>query len=216
MERCAKALHLRTGDRSTDNAIAQWLERHHVECSSCRDPFEACIHALIKPEARPDLILIGTDWLAPDENSVIGRLRETWPAVPLVLYGHHDAAPSAFEPDRGQRRIEGAAALRGFLAEDPSAVVAQLQAAPREQRWDGPIGLAESKLPPTSAPTLPDEWVTRSASISKSASTEVLGAELFASIPVEPATAPRRDASVASHAILTPEELTALLEDDEK
>lgn len=216
MERCAKALHLRTGDRSADDAITSWLERHQIETVTCRDPFEACAHALKAPDDRPDLIWIGADWLAPDESAVIEYLREVWPAAAIVLHGQDPAIRAEPETERGAQRIRGAAALRRLLADDPAFVLRKLRPTPRLMNADGRGAAPEFVRRAVSTRSRLRDGGSAPIAGPKSLLTETLGGNAAAGLAQLASDSAVATTPPLSQAVLTQEELAALLEDDER
>lgn len=197
MERCKRAIHLRTGERGTDQAIASWLRRHGVEVIDCADAYEACTFALLHGEQRPDLALIGVDWLAPAEFAIVTYFRETWPGLRIVVHGEacltaalHAAAPTVTCVSAGE--------LRRFLEDSPDALMTWSFAADRSR------SLVDDWRP---CPTDPTPHGQHSGDASES---PVGG--------LNPGVTPR-DASNEGVSmprdILTKDELAALLEDDE-
>lgn len=87
MTRSGPTLHIRTGDPGLADAIDAWLRASAVEPVICVDAYEACVHLLKRAEDVPELVFVGVDWLAPDEQEVIRYVRDTWPAVGMVVYG---------------------------------------------------------------------------------------------------------------------------------
>jgi hypothetical protein len=215
LERCKRAIHVRTGDRGTDGAISTWLQRHGVDVTPCADAFEACVYALAQPEPPPELALIGADWLAPDEVAVLGYLRETWPGIAIVVYGGTEATAS-FEASPATRVCRSGEALRRMLADTPDALLdvrraapqspappddgwrPQPKAAPPEVRHPGPGGLP---LPRSTIQTHDPEMLA--SELARRSSQEGSGGTAGQRPPV-------------SHEILTREELAALLADDEE
>ena len=210
-----KAIHLRTGDRGTDGAISTWLDCHDVEVVTCADSFDACVQALTELASAPDLALIGIDWLPPDEYSIIHYLRETWPGLTMVLYG---STPMIVEFGKMPLTIacRGAADIRRMLASTPGALVKQSHAAlpaqstSSEQWLPRPAESAQfAEAPPLEAPpTQPAKIITKRA--------DTTGA-----VPSHQVGEPDADSAMTSRppitqAILTREELAALLEDDKK
>lgn len=89
-----RILHLRTADRGADEAIASWLQSHDTEVIECADPFDACLAALAADEPAPELALVGLDWVSPDDFTVVGYFRESWPGIVVVFYGSPRVAAS--------------------------------------------------------------------------------------------------------------------------
>jgi hypothetical protein len=132
LQRCNAAVHLCTGNQGTDEAIRAWLERHGVEVVACADAFEACTVALTQPDRKPDLALIGTDWLAPEELAIIGYWRETWPGLTVILYG--SAEGTAGLPTQPSTHVcRSAEELQHLLEDSPDNVLKQTHEALRAQ-----------------------------------------------------------------------------------
>ncbi len=202
---------MRTGDRGTDGAISAWLERHGVEVIACADAFEACALALTHSETTPDLTLVGVDWLAPDELAVIGYFRETWPGVTTVVYGSKPA-DTGFEAAPLTIVCRSAVAMRRILADTPDALLEKSIGAPRAQTPPDDGWRPQPKTPP---PVETHVRVGETPAI-QTRDAEALDTKLTPRVvepEVEKATGQRPP---MSQAILTPEELAALLEDDEK
>jgi hypothetical protein len=184
LERCQRAIHLRTGDGQTDGAISGWLADHGVAVIDCADAFEACTIALTQPDVQPDVAFVGADWLARDELRVVNYLREIWPDLATVVYGR--LVPGVgFETALRTFVCRSDEALQRILEDPPDELLRNLLPSPRPQ---GPPG--DGWRPQPKAPGRP------------------VGAERTAQ-PTEPAPP-------GSHSILTAEELTTLLTDDER
>ena len=132
MQHCKRVIHLCTGDRTADGAIAAWLERHGLDVAACADAYDACTVALTQPEPTPDLAFIGADWLAPDELAIIHYFRQTWPGLPLVVYGSTPAT-TGFQDSTLMLVCRSAGALRNMLAEPPDALLERFLNAPRSR-----------------------------------------------------------------------------------
>lgn len=193
------AIHVRTGQRASVEAVDAWLAQHGVETVAFDDPYDACVHLLRQYEQIPDLALIGTDWLAEDEANIIAYVRQTWSRAVVVVYGATQETPR-FDVLPLTRTCRGEAALRRILAEPPAdlvrrmyAQVAPLRLAPsppavaRAVAADAPAGRLPNKEGPDKTPRT---------------SPERLGLNLSATEP------PR--------CILTAEELAALLDPAEE
>ncbi|MFQ5807210.1 MAG: hypothetical protein ACE5I3_12245 [Phycisphaerae bacterium] len=214
MERCKKAIHLRTGDRGTDGAISTWLARHGVEVVNCTDPFEACAVALTQRNLAPDLALIGADWLAPDERSIIGYLREIWPGLTTVVYGSPPAT-SGFEAPPPTLVCRSAGAVRRMLANPPDTLLKQSLEALRSHAPGAEGSRLHPEAPSPDAQRVGPREATPPPPTIQTHDAEMLAAELAPRVGhQEPGGSGGKDAP-ASHDILTREELAALLEDDE-
>jgi hypothetical protein len=196
-----------------DGAIAHWLEQHHLETVSCRDPFEACVYALTRPDACPDLILLGGDWLAAEEHVIIDYLRETWPSAAIVLYGL-GFSPTEFRNRPGLRCFDSAAAVNRLTAEPPEAIVKLLREThPAARPISAAAGLIR-ELPPRDR-AIPDGLRSETPAAARNSPVQAHGVESPAPLKRAEPDAPDKNAPTAAHSILTQEELTALLEDDE-
>lgn len=121
------ALHVRTGEPSTADAVDAWFRAHAIEPLGCVDAYEACVHLLMNAAHVPDLVFVGADWLAPDEQIIIRYARETWPAVGIVVYGGPPAAPLGSLPR--MRVCSSRGDLAAVLSGPPSALIEQFAAA---------------------------------------------------------------------------------------
>jgi hypothetical protein len=212
MERCRKAIHLRTGDRATDGAIAGWLERYGVDVVDCGDAFEACTLTLTQPEPSPDLALIGADWLAPDELAIISYFRETWPGVVIVVYGSA-AATAGFEESPLALVCRSPDAVRRVLSEAPGTLLERSFEALRMQTPQDDGWRPRPVAPPADERHLHDKSMRMSRLMIEDA--EHVAAELEPDDAKHDAEPPADDRAPAPAEILTPEELAALLNDDE-
>ncbi len=213
VESCHKAIHLCTGDRGTDGAISTWLDCHDVEIVSCADPFEACVLALTDDAVPPDLALIGIDWLPPDEYSIISYFRETWPGLTIVVYGN---TPTIVEFEKMPLTIVCRCAneIRRMLANTPGMLVKRsleaMQAqSPADDRWrpqpTEPVRAAELRpleAPPAIRPSI------------KTKKMETAGADPSPKADEQDVDKVIEPRPPITQAILTREELAALLEDD--
>lgn len=215
MERCQKAIHLRTGDRETDGAISAWLERHGVEVIPCADAFEACTFALTHSAVNPDLVLVGADWLAPNEVAIIGYLREIWPGVTAVVYGSAPAtAGFASAPLTLVRR--SAAGVRRMLAAAPDALLEESLKALRAQAPLDEDWRPQPEAPVAIEPRLPAAGAAPPRRAGDRRDTEAPDGKLTARVVGEVPETPSKARPPAPQTILTREELAALLEDDKK
>ena len=212
MEPCQKAIHLRTGDRGTDGAIAAWLERHGVEVVACADAFEACTIALTHSAAAPDLALIGADWLAPEELAISSYFRETWPELTIVIYGSASAT-AGFEATALTHVCRSAAAVRRMLAATPGALVEESRGALKtlatlDDGWrpqlDAPLA--------TGAAAVEEAVLPRPAN--RMQATNARDADITPPDGEQPPATTAGQPAPASQTILTREELAALLEDE--
>jgi len=119
-----RAVHIRTGQPAAAEAIDAWLSDHDVEVLACADVYEACVHLLREYHNVPEMVVIGTDWLAPDELAIVRYARETWPRAAIVVYGA-GASPA---PEASPLTIAcgSDAALRTVLADSPAQLLERL------------------------------------------------------------------------------------------
>jgi hypothetical protein len=209
MERCSKAIHLRTGDRGTDNAISAWLEKHGVDVVACADPFEACLVALSRSEPAPDLALVGVDWLAPDELGIVEYFAQAWPGLTLVLYGSPQAT-ARFQPAPLTVVYRSPDALQRVLSESPDKLLARsrAEAAPDEVRR------AQPENPGTHARRAETFVILPARAETQDPGREPQKQDRPPGAAGEEETG-KTTAAAAPHSILTREELAALLEDDD-
>ena len=215
LERCKKAIHLRTGDRGTDGAISAWLERHGVEVVTCADAFEACAFALTHSAATPDLALVGADWLAPDELAIIGYLRETWPGVTTVVYGSAPAT-AGFEATPLTVVQRSATAVQRMLADAPGALLEESLKALRAQTPLDDGWRPQPKTPPAAELQLPAAGTAFTRPPIQTRDADALGSELTPRLAGQDSEVEGGPRPPARQTILTQEELAALLKDDNK
>jgi len=155
------------------------------------------------------LAFVGTDRLTADDLAIIQYLRETWPAIAIVLYGEH---PELDPHIRATRTLvcPSRAALDEILAAPPDRLLAQFWPLPSpvEPDTEADDGFIGRSVPPTATPQASDD-------------SDQADAEEPAAMS-EPLEAPRGDDASGSHHLplspaprstLTPEELAILLED---
>jgi hypothetical protein len=215
VERCKRAIHLRTGDRGTDGAIAAWLERHGVDVIACADAFEACTFALTHSAATPDLALVGADWLPPDQLAIIGYLRETWPGVTTVVYGSAPAT-AGFEATPLTLVQRSAAAVQRMLAGTPGALLEESLKALRAQAPLDDGWRPQAKTPPPAEPQLPAAGTALPRPASQTRDAHAPGGELTPRVTGQDSETGGGARPPVRQTILTQEELAALLEDDKK
>lgn len=205
-----RAIHIRSGQAGAGQAVDNWLEHHGVERVCCADVLDACAFILKSSAFVPDLAFVGVDRLTADDLAIIKYLRETWPAIAIVLYGEHAELNSS---TRATRTLvcPSRAALDQILAAPPDRLLAQFwrlpspTAEPDTEADDGFIGRSERH---TATPQTTDDSDPANAKGPAAVS--------------EPLEAPRGDDACRSHppplgpaprSTLTPEELAILLED---
>jgi hypothetical protein len=181
------ALHIRTGQPATGAALEGWLARHTVDVVGCDDVYEACVRLLQNYDAVPDLVLLGADWLNADEYRIVRYVRETWPRAGILIYGRIEPSP-AWHATPMLHVCHTPGALDKLIAATPAQLLQRLCAD------TAPLGLGAAR-PPAPAPTLPRDRQ------------EPCTVTSVAAAP-EPTAAATRN---AARALLTPEELSALL-----
>ncbi len=87
------AMHVRTGDPGSAGFVDGWLRAHDARIVDCADAYDACVRLIQQAEHVPDLVFIGADWLDADEQQILRYVRDTWPAVGVIVYGQ---PPQAF------------------------------------------------------------------------------------------------------------------------
>jgi len=139
------ALHVRTGQPAAAGALDAWLDRHGVERTAFDDVYSACVHLLTQYERVPDLVFVGADWLLEDEFGILRYLRETWPRVGIVVYGRTDISP-ALHVAPLVCACPTQAALDRLLAETPARLLERL-CAESSQLWTAPKRLESERRP---------------------------------------------------------------------
>ncbi|HUU94977.1 MAG TPA: hypothetical protein VM487_04490 [Phycisphaerae bacterium] len=204
-----RAIHIRAGEARAGQAVDNWLEHHGVERVCCADVLDACAFILKNSAHVPDLAYVGVDRLTADDLAIIKYLRETWPAIAIVLYGEHAELNSS---TRATRTLvcQSRAALDQILAAPPNHLLAKFwrissPIEPDTEADDGFIGRNER---PTATPRTSDDSDPADAK-GPAAMSEPLearrGDHASRSHPSPPSPSPR--------STLTPEELAILLED---
>ncbi len=204
MSSVRKAIHIRTGQRRAADALDDWLDSHNVALVPLNDVYEAAVLLLHKYDDIPDVALVGAEWLASDEFNIITYLRQTWPQVGIVVYGGTSGTP-LFDMLPMTCTCRSDAELQRIMADTPAALLARLRGAA-----DGaaPVPTSLSHRDAT-APTIEtDKPAARDAA---PPTDRVPGAPTGATPHREdvPVDAPPR-------AVLTPDELAALLERQEQ
>lgn len=204
-----RAIHIRTGEPGAGQAVDNWLERHGVEQICCVDVLDACAFILKNSARVPDLAFVGMNRLTADDLAIVKYLRETWPAVAIVLYGEHAELDSYARAPR-TLVCPSRAALDEILAAPPDNLLAKFWrvSSPNETHI-GPNNrfIGRSEQPPATLQTGDDREHANASE-----------PEDISEMP-EP---PRCDDACHSHSpppspaprsMLTPEELAILLED---
>lgn len=190
------AIHVRTGPRAFAEALDAWLLRERVAVTAFDDVYDACGHLLRHYDRIPDLVLIGGDQLLDDEANLVAYFRQTWPRTGVVVYGETQVLP-LLDLLPMVRACRGADALHELLAETPTAVVRRLcdEAAPIALTPVAPRPADQAAADPPACGTVPARPPEGEAGNRGGSATHTSG----------------RDAVEPLHAILTPEELEALL-----
>ena len=192
------AIHLRTGEADVSDLVDDWLQQYEIHGPIFANAFDTCVYLLQESDKVPDLAFVGVDWLSPDEGDIVHYLRETWPALGIVVYaggtdtfGCELKGLTQFCPSQ--------VALQQLLEHSPEQL---LQVLREHNPSDGKHR----------APIYPDKWNTNSAH----AAPEVPAKTVAKSDQVETGglkgVAPHKG---PPHTILTDEELSALLNDSD-
>jgi hypothetical protein len=126
VRRVRRAIHIGCGGARGAQALDAWLDRHGIERTCCADAFDACAHILTSSACVPELAFVAADRLTNEELVILGYLRETWPAVGIVLYGR-DAESDSRTRDARTLVCPSAVALREVLAASPAHLLARFQ-----------------------------------------------------------------------------------------
>jgi hypothetical protein len=194
-------LHICSGEQTAVEAVNAWLARHAVDVVGFRNVYDACVYLLKHYETVPDLALVGTDWLAHDELSIVQYIRETWPRVGVLVYGENDSP--VVDLSHLTMTCRSPADLERILEHPPGDVLQRLAFEAHAPAGPAPRRSRPAALRPSRAPT---------ASTSHAQPTECLTptpADLpSATTPAVPSPLP----SAAPRSRLTDEELSALLD----
>lgn len=182
-----RAIHLCTGERRDDLRVRDWLTRHGVDFVSFSDPYSAAVHVLRNASRVPRLAFIGIDALDLAELQVLDFIHETWPGLVQVAYG---ADTPSIGPSIGAVRMCSSRSLEALLQASPEELVRQ-SAGERRSLDDG------EPLDSISAAAAPTEDVANA-----------IKPELE-----RPAAQPANGGALAD--VITPDELSVLLGDDE-
>lgn len=187
-----KAFHLLAGQSQGAELVDAWLRRHRVRQVVLKDPYEACVYLIRHADQVPDFAFVDADSLTREELIIVQYLRETWPGVGIIIYSGHDQAEL---PDSGplQRASRGTAGLRQLLGSSPERLLRRLRIFPDQDANGGaqrgnsrPTG-SRTETPPAQGPP--------------------------AGSPPQPAPPPTKTDNLP-RGILSPEELSALLEEN--
>ena len=116
------AIHLRTAEPDVTRVVDGWLCRHAVRTVTLADVYEACVHLLRHHADVPDLAFIGADWLRTEDGAILGYLRATWPSVAIVVYSSGQRGLVG-QADPRQRVCTSVQALRELLADPPGRLL---------------------------------------------------------------------------------------------
>ncbi len=186
------AIHVRTGPAALTVAVDEWLTGHGVASRAFDDAYAACAHLLLDFDLVPDLALVAVDALRPDELELVGFIRQTWPRTGIIVYGELAGAGLA---DGWPRTMScrSPAALRQLLAEPPTDALRRLLVGD----------------PPTERSVLPRP-VPAGGAQAPAAGVPMSGMPRAADGPAARAAG---GANPDSRAVLTAEELAALLDE---
>ena len=204
-----RTIHIRAGGAGAGQAVDNWLERHGVERVCCADALDACAFILKNSAHVPDLAFVGVDRLTADDLAIIKYLRETWPAIGIVLYGEH----AELDPHtRATRTLvcPSRAALDEILAASPDRLLAQFWRLPSSTESDTEADdrFIGRSARPAATPHTSDDSDQADAKGPATVSEPLKPPgdnDASRSHPPPPSPAPR--------SMLTPEELAILLED---
>lgn len=140
------AFHLRGADRSTVEAVDQWLARHGLAITTAPDALFTCTHLLLHKGPAPGFAFLGVDWFAPSDFDVVDYLRATWPQTGVIIYGSPQQLPRANAWDRTMV-CTSRAKLRDLLALAPSELAQRLM------RLALPANYRPAPSPPKNPPT---------------------------------------------------------------
>ncbi len=195
-----QALHIRTGQRATVEALDAWLADHAVAVVPVADVYAACVHLLQRYDQVPELVLLGADWLSASELGILRYVRETWPRAAIIVYG---AARdwSACELAPLTMVCQGAPELQRLIAQTPAEVVRRIHGEPVPLAASNASGPAAVSAVVAPCPDRPVAVAGETGLLDYSAPAESGALE---GAPAAGGAAPR--------ALLTAEELAALLD----
>lgn len=200
MEPTVRVIHLRTGQQSSAQAVDQWLARHGAAVASFDDVYACCVHLLQQYADVPDLAFVGGDWLDAADAKIVRYIRQTWPQTALVLYSTHVPPPPVEQLPRLQI-CASRGALTTLLSQPPHVLVERLAQGPEPGE-----AVVVRLAAPRAVPHEPRPAVAPSNNgTSKAAPHD----------QAQPTDLPPRGAP-APRALLSPEELQALLESEEE
>ncbi len=202
------AVHLRTGERGSDDEIDAWLQRQSATVIGSDDPLDACVQVLTHQHLPVALVFLGGDWLEPDDWRLVDYLRELWPAAACVVHLSRPGVVALSDPLTlvCSSRAELATVLAGDFEQ---AVEHVRRAARRSEVIETPPGRPEGSATDVAGPGRAAVGPIRS------------GPHPGVAPPARPAkdesgsssTAVSADRAEPLRAILTREELEALMRD---
>lgn len=200
VEPSVQVIHLRTGQQVSAHAIDQWLARHGAEVLSFDDVYAACVHLLQHYADVPDLAFVGGDWLDAADAKIVRYIRQTWPQTAIILYSTHVPPPPVEQLPR-MRICASGGALTTLLTQSPTMLAERIAQGPE------PGEAVVVRLTPPRA--VPDE--PRAAPVpSKNGTSKTEHHDEIRHSGASPLATP------APRALLSPEELQALLESEEE
>lgn len=204
-----RVVHVHTGEHAVADAIDRWLERHGIEPVRCADAFEACSYLVQHASSPPALAFVGLDWLDRDDADILRYIHDTWAESVIVTYGRGrsivncgEATRTIFCPTR--------AALNELISQPPDDLVRRLGAPSQAEPSNAESAVRPA--PPDSEKQNAARGMALGEYTSGAGETATLPAVNPQTLPGEAASDSLRDRSRTPRAILTREELSALLE----
>lgn len=231
-----RIVHVRTGEPGAGAEIDDWIRRQPARAEAFDDALDACLHVARSRDRPPLLVWVGADWLSPHEDDLLHYIALGWPGTPTVLYG---ARPVRSSERAGAVRARDRDELRALLAMDLDSLVAhvRLVAAPPGDPGSSRSGSRHPSIREIECPSAhPPEpagagsffWLGAAAASERDNAREGpahsgdLATEARPDVRVSAAgcgcgpaqgSAPDDSSSLRRRAMLTPEELEALLGD---
>lgn len=209
-----RVVHLCTGDLAWQNCLDRWLDAAGVVVSRFENAYSLCAHMLQNRNQAPDAVALGVDWLNCYELQIVKYVRQSWPRAVIIVYGTPQAPVDHATLDRLivcssraqldallKRRMQDV--LAGFQARAPRAVVGVSDG--RITRPDDRSGILEGSGRRNVAPV--------PAAADSSASEQEDTTEQRSDAPVADASENGPIGVIGDRAILTRDELAALLEE---
>lgn len=97
----------------------RWLRGGDFRVHRCEDVYSACVYLVTHPDSPPDLVVVGANWLTPDELAIMDYVEQTWPSAPLMVYGVSDDAGRIAASQR-VRVCRSSDELRVLLEQSPA------------------------------------------------------------------------------------------------